>query len=104
MVQGVKVERPTGRTTLTPWAATSVAQVLAEHLTAFPPAEVTLPWLRQDGPPVTRHLYFTGAELGPLRRNEFNTHVWKPSLAAAGVIPTPGPGERYKEAREDGEA
>jgi integrase len=80
----------------------SVAQVLAEHLTAFPPAEVTLPWLRQDGPPVTRHLYFTGAELGPLRRNDFNTHVWKPALAAAGVIPTPGPGERYKEAREDG--
>ncbi|MGW6008988.1 tyrosine-type recombinase/integrase [Streptomyces sp. NPDC055210] len=80
----------------------SVATALAAHLTAFPPVEITLPWLRVDGPPVTKLLYFTGEELGALRRNDFNAHVWKPALATAGVIPTPGPGERYKEAREDG--
>jgi integrase len=80
----------------------SVAFALGEHVTAFPPVEITLPWLRPDGPPVTKLLYFAGTELGALRRTDFNRHVWKPALAAAGVIPTPGPGERHKEAREDG--
>jgi integrase len=80
----------------------SVAFALAEHMTAFPPAEVTLPWMRPDGEPVTRLLYFTAAEGGAVWRNAFNAHAWKPALAAAGVIPKPGPGERYKEAREDG--
>lgn len=80
----------------------SVASALAEHMTAFPPVEITLPWLRSDGPPVTKLLYFTGEELGALRRNDFNAHAWKPALAAAGVIPVPGIGERYKAAREDG--
>ncbi|MFI6662729.1 tyrosine-type recombinase/integrase [Streptomyces sp. NPDC050523] len=80
----------------------AVAAALAKHMTAFAPVEVTLPWLRPDGPPVTRLLYFTTQESGVLRRNDFNTHVWKPALVSAGVIPAPGPGERYKEAREDG--
>ncbi|MFJ4947614.1 tyrosine-type recombinase/integrase [Streptomyces sp. NPDC088760] len=80
----------------------SVAFALAEHMTAFPPAEVTLPWMRPDGEPVTKLLYFTAAEGGAVWRNAFNAHAWKPALAAAGVIPKPGPGERYKEAREDG--
>ncbi|MFE0627802.1 tyrosine-type recombinase/integrase [Streptomyces sp. NPDC058864] len=80
----------------------AVASALATHMTAFPPVEITLPWLRVDGPPVTRLLYFTALDGGPLRRNDFNTHIWKPALAAAGVIPVPGPGERYKAAREDG--
>jgi len=79
-----------------------VASALATHMTAFPPAEVTLPWLRSDGPPVTKLLYFTTQEGGAHRRNDFNTHGWKPALASAGVIPVPGSGERYKEAREDG--
>ncbi|MGI5137716.1 MULTISPECIES: tyrosine-type recombinase/integrase [unclassified Streptomyces] len=80
----------------------SVAAVLATHMTAFPPVEVTLPWLRSDGPLVTKLLYFTTQDGSALRRNDFNAHVWKRALAAAGVIPVPGPGERYKEAREDG--
>lgn len=79
-----------------------VASELAKHMTAFPPVEVTLPWLRPDGEPVTKLLYFTAAEGGAIWRNAFNTHAWKPALADAGVIPKPGPGERYKEAREDG--
>ncbi|MER5921033.1 tyrosine-type recombinase/integrase [Streptomyces mirabilis] len=80
----------------------SVATALAAHMTAFHPAEVTLPWMRSDGPPVTKLLYFTTQEGGAHRRNDFNAHAWKPALASAGVIPSPGPGERYKEAREDG--
>ncbi|MFF4649359.1 tyrosine-type recombinase/integrase [Streptomyces sp. NPDC001380] len=80
----------------------AVASVLAEHMTAFPPVEVTLPWLRPDGPPVTKLLHFTGAELGAIRRNDFNTHAWKPALVTAGVIPERAPGQPYKESREDG--
>jgi integrase len=80
----------------------SVAVALAEHMTAFPPVEVTLPWMRSDGAPVTKLLYFTTQEGGALRRNDFNAYVWKPALASAGVIPVPGVGERYKESREDG--
>ncbi|MBH5131179.1 site-specific integrase [Streptomyces sp. NPDC005395] len=80
----------------------SVAAVLATHMTAFPPVEVTLPWLRSDGPPVTKLLYFSTPEGGAFRRNDFNTHAWKPALASAGIIPVPGVGERYKESREDG--
>ncbi|MGJ5833500.1 tyrosine-type recombinase/integrase [Streptomyces ossamyceticus] len=80
----------------------SVAAVLATHMTAFPPVEVTLPWMRSDGPPVTKLLYFSTQDGGALRRNDFNAHVWKPALASAGVIPVPGVGERYKESREDG--
>ncbi|WP_432134233.1 tyrosine-type recombinase/integrase [Streptomyces sp. bgisy154] len=80
----------------------SVAAVLATHMTAFPPVEVTLPWLRPDGPRVTKLLYFTTLEGGALRRNDFNTHAWKPALVSAGIIPVPGVGERYKASREDG--
>ncbi|MDH2393152.1 site-specific integrase [Streptomyces sp. HNM0663] len=80
----------------------AVAFALAEHMTAFPPVEITLPWLRPDGDPVTKLVYFTAVEGGAVWRNAFNAHAWKPALAEAGVIPKPGPGERYKEAREDG--
>ncbi|MFC8362388.1 hypothetical protein ACFUIY_21285 [Streptomyces griseorubiginosus] len=80
----------------------SVAAVLATHMTSIPPVEVTLPWLRSDGPPVTKLLYFTTQDGSALRRNDFNTHVWKPALAAAGVIPVRASGERYTEAREYG--
>ncbi|GGU77445.1 hypothetical protein GCM10010260_07280 [Streptomyces filipinensis] len=52
----------------------SVAFAFAEHMTAFPPAEVTLPWMRPDGEPVTKLLYFTAAEGGAVWRNAFNTH------------------------------
>jgi integrase len=80
-----------------------VARVLKEHMEEFPPVEVTLPWLRPDGPQVTKRLLFTriGGD-GAVRRSDFNVGVWKPALVAAEVIPVPQPGARHQSAREHG--
>ncbi|MGW6460334.1 tyrosine-type recombinase/integrase [Streptomyces sp. NPDC055078] len=80
-----------------------VAHMLKRHREAHPPAEVTLPWLRPDGPPLTKRLLFTRPTGGSaVRRNDFNTRYWKPALVAAGVIPEPEPGQRHQAAREHG--
>ncbi|NEC86635.1 site-specific integrase [Streptomyces sp. SID12501] len=80
-----------------------VARVLKRHREKFPPAEVTLPWLRPDGPLVTKRLLLTRANgVGAVRRTDFNMRVWKPALVTAGVIPKPKPGERHQAAREHG--
>ena len=79
-----------------------VADALRAHREKFPPVDVTLPWLRPDGPPVTKRLLFTLRGGGAVRRTDFNTRAWKPALVAAGVIPEPKPGERHNAAREHG--
>ncbi|MBT2382105.1 tyrosine recombinase XerC [Streptomyces sp. ISL-11] len=79
-----------------------VSRALRQHRIDFPPVDVTLPWLRPDGPPVTKRLFFSLPSGGAVRRTDFNTRVWKPALAAAGVIPEPKVGERYDSAREHG--
>ncbi|MEU6964115.1 tyrosine-type recombinase/integrase [Streptomyces chrestomyceticus] len=90
-----------GKERSTPLAA-HVSQAIKRHSQEFPPIEVTLPWLRPDGPPVTKRLIFSLASGGPIRRNDFNNRVWKPALAVVGVIPEPRPDERYEAAREHG--
>ncbi len=80
-----------------------VAQILKQHMADFPPVDVTLPWLRPDGPPVTKRLVFTRLDdAGAVRRTDFNLRAWKAALVAAGVIPEPKPGERHQAAREHG--
>ncbi|MFI5886462.1 tyrosine-type recombinase/integrase [Streptomyces sp. NPDC051554] len=80
-----------------------VAHVLKQHMETFPPVDVTLPWLRPDGPPVTKRLLFSRLDgKGAVRRTDFNDRAWKPALVAAGVIPKPKPGERHQAAREHG--
>ncbi|MFD9513122.1 tyrosine-type recombinase/integrase [Streptomyces mirabilis] len=80
-----------------------VAHVLKRHRETVPPVEVTLPWLRPDGPLVTKRLLFTRPDgNGAVRRTDFNTHVWKSALVTAGVIPKPKPGMRHQAAREHG--
>jgi integrase len=79
-----------------------VAQVLTKHRETFPPTEVSLPWLRPGGPVVTKRLLFYRPDRGAVRRNDFNSRVWKPALAAAGVIPEIKEGERYASARVEG--
>lgn len=50
-----------------------VAAILKRHVETFPPAEVTLPRLRPDGPPVTKRLIFTRLDgSGAVRRSDFN--------------------------------
>ncbi|NUR01161.1 MAG: tyrosine-type recombinase/integrase [Streptomyces sp.] len=79
-----------------------VSAVLAEHVKAYPPVKVTLPWGRPDGPLVTKLLYFTNGLATAYDRNHFNGQMWKPALVAAGVIPNPEPGETFAESREHG--
>ncbi|MFD7980840.1 tyrosine-type recombinase/integrase [Streptomyces sp. NPDC059071] len=82
--------------------ARPVGRAIQAHIEEFPPVEVTLPWERPDGPLVTKRLVFTRLDGGAVRSGDFNSRVWKPALVAAGVIPPPTPGERYKASREDG--
>ncbi|WP_406269505.1 site-specific integrase [Actinacidiphila glaucinigra] len=63
----------------------SVALSLADHITRYPPAEITLPWKTLGGPPITSTLIFTSAERLPLNRNRFNHRVWRPAVRAAGL-------------------
>lgn len=79
-----------------------VAARLKAHMAAFPPVDVTLPWLRPDGKPVTKRLLFTSERGAAVRRYDFNDYTWKPALVAAGVIPKPERGQRHQSAREHG--
>lgn len=79
-----------------------VGESIAAHLVARPARTVTLPWAVPDGKPVTVDLLFTSRESKAVNRNYFNTYVWKPALAKAGVIETKPEGEKYGEARSDG--
>lgn len=54
----------------------------------------SLPWLRRDGPPVTKLLWFSLAGVAPFAVPTFNTRIWKPALTAVGVIPEPETGQR----------
>ncbi|MFF5917195.1 tyrosine-type recombinase/integrase [Streptomyces flavochromogenes] len=79
-----------------------IARVLREHSEEFPPVDVSLPWLKPDGPLVTKRLFFSLTGGGAVRRTDFNTRVWKLALVQAGVIPEPKEGERHQAAREHG--
>lgn len=79
-----------------------LAQSWAAHLQQWPARAITLPWIEPDGKPVTARLIFTSREGKAVNRNYFNAHLWKPALAAAGVIPEPEPGERYDPSRDQG--
>lgn len=101
-------------------------EAIRRHLEGRPAREVTLPWKDPRPPetdreakeraPQTHSLIVTGAWGGALRRDAFDTKVWKPALAAVGLIPPPEetqqpikrrPGyfrtlKTYEESRENG--
>jgi integrase len=60
-----------------------VSLLLAAHIAAYPPVEVTLPWRVADGKPHTARLIFTDGR-GHVDRNRFNK-AWRDARAAAGV-------------------
>lgn len=74
----------------------SVARAVLRHLELFPPVSVRLPWDDPRPPetaveakhrrPRTFSLLVTGRERTAVNRNYFNSYVWKPALAEAGVI------------------
>ncbi|MGK5449237.1 tyrosine-type recombinase/integrase [Streptomyces radiopugnans] len=74
----------------------SVARAIQRHTRRFAPVPVTLPWDDPRPPetpvearhrrPRTYSLLVTGRERKAINRNYFNSYVWKPALAKAGVI------------------
>ncbi|GAA4866258.1 site-specific integrase [Kitasatospora terrestris] len=80
----------------------SVAAAVRDHMDAFKPVPITLPWRTPDGPPVTFRLLFSNTAAGLVWKSNFNLQDWKPAIAAAGLIPAAGPGESYASAREHG--
>ena len=78
-----------------------VADALRAHMEKFPPVEITLPWMRIGGTPLTRHLIFAGPGGGQVWRGPLNEDHWKPALAAAGIIPK-AKSRQHEAAREHG--
>jgi integrase len=78
-----------------------VAEALKEHIKRFPPVEITLPWMRANGQPVTKRLIFTGPNGGHVWRTSLNEDHWKPALASVGVIPK-AKSREHTAAREHG--
>ncbi|MFK8844905.1 tyrosine-type recombinase/integrase [Streptomyces sp. Ac-502] len=74
----------------------SVARDIQWHAKVFAPLRVTLPWDDPRPPktpveakhrrPRTFNLLVTGRRRNAIDRKSFNTYVWKPALARAGVI------------------
>ncbi|WP_461036610.1 tyrosine-type recombinase/integrase [Streptomyces mayteni] len=74
----------------------SVAAALRQHMEVLAPVRVTLPWDDPSPPetaveakqrrPRSYALLATGRERRAINRNYFNSYVWKPALAGAGVI------------------
>lgn len=117
---------PKGQKTRTVPVPGYLLKRISEHLTARPAQLVTLPWSnpapgetereRDLRAPRSHALILTGAKGGGMRRDTWDTRIWKPALAAAGVIPPPAltkqpirtkPGvsrtvKTYVESRENG--
>ncbi|MEU7313806.1 hypothetical protein [Streptomyces sp. NPDC007083] len=92
---------PKGQKTRTVPASAHVRKRLREHVGAFSPVAVTLPWgdpaeptterERKERAPQTHRLPFTTPSRTALRRDAWDRWQWKPALVAAGVIPEPVP-------------
>ncbi|MEV8374749.1 hypothetical protein AB0P21_18560 [Kribbella sp. NPDC056861] len=83
-----------------------VALHLLHHLKAFPHAPFALPWERVDGDPIAVQLLFRGPDGGCLKARTYNGGVWRPAIAAAGIIPAATRNSRgrmaYVGSRKDG--
>lgn len=101
-------------------------KLIEESLTLRPACSVELPWKDPRPPktereakerkPQTHALILTAPRGGAIRRDSFDTRIWKPALATAGVIAPPAKVKApiksrpsvmrttlvYEEAREDG--
>lgn len=81
----------------------SIAFLLAAALESCPGRQVTLPWKHPAGDHMTVRLIFTNEAGTAIHRSTFDERVWKPALAAAGVIPERRRGQaKYQAAPADG--
>lgn len=87
-----------GKTRVVPVSRGVVAHV-TEHVRKYPPVEVTLPWLNEDGTvaddPVTVRLLFVWHGDDPrthgkaILASSYNRGVWLPALSRSGIGPKP---------------
>lgn len=63
----------------------AIQQKINEHMAAYPPRPVTLPWRDLDGEPRTERLIFTNAWGNAISRTGFNGSVWLPARKEAGI-------------------
>jgi integrase len=66
-----------------------VADSLRVHIANHRPAPCTLPWERVDGKPRTHTLLFQWIHGGHMKPRNYSETVWKPALAACGIIAAP---------------
>lgn len=85
---------PKGGKTRTVDLPASVAAELREHSRKFPACEVELPWGEPGRDTRTFPLLLTTRFGNAVAVNTFNTHMWKPALAASGLIPPRAPGAK----------
>lgn len=78
---------PKGRKTRDVPLSDVIAQRIAAHRLQYPSVEVTLPWERPGGKPVTVELIVTTPSGTALRRGSFNEVHWRDAVAAAGLVP-----------------
>lgn len=81
---------PKGGKTRTVPLAERTALAFSEHIAAYPPVPVFLPWhepgSQRHGKPAEAWLMFTTPLVRkPMFRQRFNTNTWKPALEAAGI-------------------
>lgn len=80
---------PKGRKTRTVPLPSSVAAEINAHLSRFPPARVSLPWLTPESDEhVALPLLLTTRERSALNRNYFNSSLWRPAQNRANVEPS----------------
>ncbi|MFC9269020.1 tyrosine-type recombinase/integrase [Streptomyces zhihengii] len=93
---------PKGNKTRTAPCPPELAKAVKEYAAVFPTIDVTLPWVDPDRPNLdwdkrpkrTVRLLVTtvrtgGTSGGAMNRTYFDDRIWKPALAAAGVIAEP---------------
>lgn len=88
IVGGVQVfALPKGRKVRKVPLPASVRDELAAYLKTYPARAVTLPWDTTDGKVTAVPLVITTREFRAIRREGFNTYVWRPTILKAGIEP-----------------
>ncbi len=84
------------------WAAAAIRV----HVTRYNAEPCTLPWEKLTGKPRTHDLLFRWGDGRHVRYRTYSELVWKPALAAAGIIPAAATGprsrKRYAATRKEG--
>lgn len=82
------------------------AQSIRTHVAKVKPTPCTLPWEKPDGPQRSHNILFRWIDGGHMKPRAYSETVWKPAIAAAGIIPKPTKDGRkrlrYKTTRKEG--